>query len=48
MTLRERMLEHLGHPVEIAVYAGQYVALECMTCTEVIWDDVEENGEGGA
>jgi len=38
MTKAARLLEHLGHDVEVATYAEQNVVLECLECSEVIMD----------
>lgn len=34
----DRALRHLGHKVEVALYAGENVAIECLDCGEVIVD----------
>ena len=36
--MMNRLLEHVGHNVEIVTYADQNVALECNDCNEVIED----------
>lgn len=36
--LRERLLNHVGHNVEIVTYADENVSLECEDCGEVITD----------
>jgi len=35
---KEKMLEHYGHKIVIAKYAGENIALECETCYEVLAD----------
>jgi hypothetical protein len=33
-----RLVAHLGHQIEIANYADENVALECVDCSEVLID----------
>jgi hypothetical protein len=35
----ERVLEHLGHQLTAAVYANINVAIECLDCFEIVWDN---------
>lgn len=39
---KDKVLEHLGHEIEIATYGNNEqvmnVAIECLECNEVIWD----------
>lgn len=34
----ERVHSHVGHEIEIVTYADQNLAIECVTCGEVIAD----------
>ena len=35
----DRVLSHLGHKLEVAVYGdNENVAIECLTCMEVVVD----------
>jgi len=38
------LIAHLGHKIELADYANENVAIECLDCSEVLVDyDNEEN-----
>ena len=39
MILEERVLEHIGHELTVAVYAGINAAIECLDCSEIVWDN---------
>jgi hypothetical protein len=34
-----RVLEHLGHDLTVAVYGDVNVAIECLDCFEIVWDN---------
>lgn len=34
-----RALEHLGCEIQIVVYGGVNTAIECIDCSEIIWDN---------
>jgi len=36
--MKEQLIEHFGHEIEIAKYADQNIALECTTCYTVLVD----------
>ena len=39
----DRVLSHLGHELEVAVYGdNENVAIECLTCMEVVVDYNQE------
>ena len=42
----DRVLSHLGHELEVAVYGdNENVAIECLTCMEVVVDYNQEDKE---
>jgi hypothetical protein len=43
----DRVLSHLGHELEVAIYGdNENVAIECLTCMEVVVDyDQGDNDE---
>ena len=42
----DRVLSHLGHELEVAVYGDNVnVAIECLTCMEVVVDYNQEDEE---
>lgn len=45
----ETLRDHVGHKIKIALYGDQNVAIECVTCNEVLVDfdryEDEENDE---
>lgn len=38
-TLEVRALEHLGHELTVALYGEVNVAIECVDCFDVVWDN---------
>jgi len=36
--MKEKIIEHFGHDIEIAKYGDENIALECTTCNEVMKD----------
>ena len=42
----DKVLSHLGHELEVAVYGdNENVAIECLTCMEVVVDYNQEEDE---
>ena len=42
----DKVLSHLGHDLEVAVYSDNVkVAIECLTCMEVVVDYNQEDKE---
>jgi hypothetical protein len=37
--VEERVIEHLGHDLTVAIYGGTNVAIECLDCFEIVWDN---------
>lgn len=34
----ETLRDHMGHNIEVALYGDQNIAIECVTCNEVLID----------
>lgn len=45
--LFEKLSDHVGHDVEIVLYAGENVSVECLDCGEVIIDRDREDERDG-
>ncbi len=41
----ETLRVHLGHEIEVALYGDQNVAIECLTCNEVLIDFEKFEGD---
>ena len=39
---KTELAAHLGHDLQVSTYAEQNIALECVTCYEIILDYEEE------